>query len=109
MVEFVLSNDKNQSYRVNVDVDGKGQIFDIQVRWHEILDCWLLSIWRENGEIVAKNVPMLSGLNNETSNLLHVYDYLNAGQVFVSPQTDDAVGVDPNIETLSKDYGLLWG
>ncbi len=108
MKEFILSDNLNQSYKLTVDINGENVIFDVQVRWHEILKCWLISIRFEDGEVVALNVPMLSGLIHETANLLYQYEHLLAGEIYISPQTDEAVGKDPKKDNLSTDYGLLW-
>lgn len=107
--EIALKDHLNQKIKTMVSIKGVDRVFEIQLRWQKALNLWTMSVWNEAGEVLALQVPVMSGLDYETGNIVKPFLYLDFGRVYVVPRSVEYLGIDPNDKNLHKDYVLIWG
>lgn len=90
---ITLTNAPNQSYTVNLNVDGSPLALNITVSFNEMAGYWVLSIFNASSQLLLASVPMLTGYY-PASNLLQQQRYLNIGSWYLI-----------NVSNLSTDVG----
>ena len=94
---ITLTNSPNQSYTVNLNVDGSPLTLNITISYNEMAQYWILAIYSANNQLLIDSVPMLTG-NYPAGNLLEQQKYLNIGSWYVV-----------NVSNLSVDAGTETG
>ncbi len=107
--EIALTDHLNQRIKTMVRVKGADIVLEVQLRWQKALNLWTMSVWNENGEALALRVPVLSGIDRETGNIVKPFLYLGFGSVYAVPRSVEFNGIDPTDKNLHKDYALIWG
>lgn len=79
---ITLTNSPNQTYTVNLNVDGSPLTVNIAINFNEMAGYWLLSIFDASNNPLISSVPMLTG-NYPAGNLLQQQKYLNIGSWYV--------------------------
>jgi hypothetical protein len=79
---ITLTNSPNQSYTVNLTVDGSPLILNITISYNEMSGYWMLAIYNANSNLLLDSVPMLTGAY-PAGNLLQQQRYLNIGSWFL--------------------------
>lgn len=102
-------NELNQRQKVALVVGGVEQVYEIQVRWQKEISLWTMNVWNEEGDILATQLPMLSGVSLSTANIAKPLDYVGFGEVYVMPRSDEDYGTDPASDNLHSKYGIVWG
>lgn len=103
-----LSTKPNQSFETTLSVDDKNLTLSFFVRYNDIEGYWLMDVSRTTtGEALIVCLPLVPG-ENPAANLLHQYQYLEIGSMFLLKvgATDDE---HPKEETLSSDWIIVWG
>lgn len=99
----------NESRTVTLEIDGENRLMTINFRHHRITDQWTMSVKDERGEDVVTHLPLMSGVDWMTANLLRVFAYKKVGCAAVYPQNEGMWGEDPTKDNLASDYVLVWG
>jgi len=92
-----INNSPNQSYTVQLQVDGVSLTLGIAIKFNEMAGYWLLSIFDVYGNLLIDSVPMLVG-SYPAANLLQQQRYLAIGSWYVvnvsnlSTQTESGGG-----------------
>lgn len=101
-----LSNSPNQTFKLTVDVDGNNITLDVFLRFNEMAGYWLMDLSKDGTALVA-SLPLVPG-NNPAANLLHQYQHLEIGSMFLLK-----VGATeeewPGETTLATNWAIIWG
>lgn len=77
-----LTNSPNQSYTVNLDIDGSPLTLSITVNYNEMAGYWILAIYNASNTLLIDSVPMITG-TYPAGNLLQQQKYLNIGSWYL--------------------------
>lgn len=77
-----LNNSPNQSYTVQLSVDGSSLTVNITVKFNEMAGYWILSISDVNNNLLVDSVPMVTG-TYPAGNLLQQQAYLKIGSWYL--------------------------
>lgn len=94
---ITLTNAPNQSYTVNLNVDGSPLTLNITITFNEMAGYWILAIYNASNNLLIDSVPMVTG-SYPAGNLLEQQRYLNIGSWYVV-----------NVSNLSVDSGAETG
>src|SRR6185312_15137310 len=77
-----LTNSPNQTYTVQLNVDGQALTLNITVSYNEMAGYWMLGIYDASNNLIIDSIPMLTG-NYPAGNLLEQQRYLNIGSWYL--------------------------
>ena len=96
-----LDSRPNQSWSVTVQVDGAVQTFAVKLRYNEIAQYWVMTLYDSRGNLLLDSIPLLSGLN-----ILNPSSFMGIGSIYilnVSGSKDDR----PNHKNLGSDFQMM--
>jgi len=77
-----LDNSPNQFWNISVSVDGKSIPLQVALRYNEIAQYWVATIYDQNGNLLLDSVPFVTGVG-KSQNLLAQFAYLKIGSATV--------------------------
>ena len=77
-----LTNSPNQTYTLQLQVDGASLTLNIAVSYSEMAGYWVLSISDVNNNLLVDSVPMITG-SYPAANLLQQQRYLKIGSWYI--------------------------
>lgn len=101
-----LSTLANQSFPIQLTVDGRTLTLQLYVYFSEMAGYWLMDVADQAGTWLLHSVPLLTG-SYPAANLLAPYAYLGIGSAFVI----NASGVaqdNADATNLGTDFVLVW-
>lgn len=104
-----LGQNMNSSIVLIMDIDGENKSLNIVLRWQNILKQWTMTVKDEVGNDLITHIPLISGIDGLTADLLRVYAYKALGSMCLYPLIDEARGIDPTKENLKENYAVAWG
>jgi hypothetical protein len=102
----VLTNANNQSFAVQLTVNGQALTLNLTLAWSAMAGYWQMSITDINGNLLLASVPLITG-EYPAANLLAQYQYLNIGSAYLL-NTSNSPADYPGQSNLSQ-FTLLWG
>lgn len=100
-----LTSSPNQTFSVQLTVNGKALTLNLAVRYSEMAGYWSLSISDSNGNLLIASVPLITGWW-PAANLLGQYQYLQIGSAFLL-NVGNSLTDYPGPGNLDK-FSLLW-
>ena len=101
-----LSVSPNQTFTVNLTVDGNALTLNLGLRFSTMAGYWVLSIYDANNNIILDSLPMITGWY-PAGNILAQYSYLKIGSAFILNEgTSDSDY--PGSSDLGTGFQLLW-
>lgn len=101
-----LTNRPNQKFQTTLAVDDQNLTFDFFVRFNELAGYWLMDISKDGVDLIA-SLPLVPG-DEPTANLLHQYQYLEIGSMFLFKIGTSAEEY-PGETTLEDNWAVVWG
>lgn len=77
-----LTSSPNQSITANLTVDGNPLTLNLNIRYNEIANYWVLTIKDANNNLLIDSVPMITG-SYPAANLLQQQRYLKIGSWYI--------------------------
>ena len=77
-----LTSAPNQSYNIQLQIDGKALVLNITVKYNEMAGYWILGIFDSSGNLLVDSVPMITG-SFPAANILAQQRYLGIGAWYV--------------------------
>jgi hypothetical protein len=102
-----LTVSANQTFSVNLTVDGNALTLNLAIRFNSMSGYWVLSIYDQTGNIILDSIPMITGWY-PAGNILGQYGYLRIGSAFLLNQGTDNSDY-PGTTDLGTGFQLLWG
>ena len=112
MIQALQTDDnRNQGLRTVVDIDGKNLVLNLQIRYNEKIDRWLMTVMDEQENVVVWNVPLVSGQPSPSANLLYQLAYKWFGSACAFPIVDHTTTENPTADNLGldKEFAIIWG
>lgn len=103
-----LTPSPNQTFAVNLQVDGAPLTLQLTVSWNEMAGYWVLSISDAAGNLLIDSIPLITGWY-PAANLLAQYGYLKIGSAFILNEGSLAFSDYPGRNDLGSGFVLLWG
>ena len=94
-----LSNQPNQSFTVQLQVDGLPLSLNLTIRFNRMAGYWVMSISDANNDLLIDSVPLLTG-SYPAANLLEQQKYLAIGSWYIVNVSNTQIS-----GTLSTGYG----
>jgi hypothetical protein len=102
-----LTVSPNQTFNVNLSVDGNALTLGMGLRFNTMAGYWVLSIYDQDGNIILDSLPMITGWY-PAANILAQYGYLKIGSAFLLNAGTSASDY-PGTSDLGTGFQLLWG
>ncbi len=102
-----LTSAYNQTFTVELQVDGAPLTLNHAIRWSEMAGYWLLSVSDSAGNLLVDSVPLITGWY-PAANLLAQHQYLKIGSAYILNAGNSKVDY-PGRNNLGSDFVLLWG
>jgi hypothetical protein len=102
-----LTVSANQTFSVNLTVDGNPLTLNLALRFSNMAGYWVLSIYDQSGDIILDSLPMVTGWY-PAGNILAQYGYLKIGAAYLLNQGNDASDY-PGTTDLGTGFQLCWG
>jgi hypothetical protein len=77
-----LTTSPNQSYTIQIYVDGQTLTLNIDVRYNEMAGYWILTIKDASNNLILDSIPMVTG-SYPAANILKQYAYLKIGAWYI--------------------------
>lgn len=108
MIQIPVTNQPSQSFQVVIPQNSSNIILNFFIYWNRIAEYWELNIANgSNGVELITGLPLITG-KPPAVNLLHQWAYLNIGQAYVIPITDQTSDY-PGVEDWGTSFILVWG
>lgn len=101
-----LSSDPNQSFSVQLQVDGAPLTLNITISWSSMAGYWVMSVFDVSGNLLADSIPMITGWY-PGANLLAQQVYLAIGSAFIINNGNSEADY-PGVNDLGANFSLLW-
>lgn len=102
-----LTNSPNQSFPVNLAVNGDSLTLNLQFNYNEMAQYWVMLIADQDQNVLISDIPLLTGAY-PASNILNQYQYMLIGSAYVL-NIGTIVDADyPNSLELGTQFLLLW-
>ncbi len=101
-----LLNAPNQTFSVQLIVDGAPLTLNLALSWQSMAGYWQLQIADVNNNILVASIPLVTG-NYPASNLLAQYGYLAVGSAYLLNTGNSPLDY-PDQNSLQL-FSLLWG
>ena len=97
----------NQSFSVNLEVDGGAITLQFALRFNMMAGYWVLSISDAGGNLILDSLPLITGWY-PAGNLLGQYGYLKIGSAYI---LNEGTGTSdyPGTTDLGTGFQFLWG
>lgn len=105
---MVVGRNEHARSEVVMDIDGENKSFVLVFRYQYITQQWTMTIRDEEDNELVTHIPLISGVEPITSNLLRVYAYQFLGSMVVFALDDELFGKDPTKDNLKSNYCLAW-
>lgn len=103
-----LNSNPNQTFQSVLLVDGANITLQFFIRWNSIAEYWVMRIIDPISlAVLLEDIPMVTGGNLSSANLLAQYAYLQIGSAYI--QNVGGVTPDPAIDDLGTNFILIWG
>ena len=101
-----LTSQPNQSFTVQLTVDGASLVLNLVLRWSYMAGYWTMDIYSGQGTLQLAALPLITGVW-PAANILAQYGYLGLGSVYLlnNGSNDDY----PSNTDLGSAFYLLWG
>ncbi len=96
----------NQSFTVQLTVDGRALTLSLALSYSEMAGCWQMAVTDVTGRLLVGSVPLLTGLY-PGANVLGQYGYLKIGSAYLL-NTGNSSTDYPIANNLGL-FSLLWG
>ena len=103
--------DTNQRLRTVLNIDGKNTVLYLQLRWHQKINKWMLSVSDEYKNPILRNIPLVGGYSYPSADLLAQFAHLFIGHAATFPFQNAPATPNPTYENLGRDkaWALVWG
>ena len=102
-----LTNAPNQSFILELTVDGKPLSMRAALNFNEMAGYWVLNLSNLSGQLVLASLPLVTGVW-PASNILAQYAYLGIGSAYIVNAAHIAADDYPNASELGTDFVLIW-
>ena len=103
-----LTNDPNQTFNINLTVDGANLKLRLFISYNLIAGYWEMQISDPNtGDIMVDTIPLVT-MTPPIFNLLGQYKYLEIGSAGILNVGNSPLDY-PDDKTLGTDFQLIWG
>ena len=107
MIQIPVTNQPNQSFQVSIPQGTSNLSLGFYIYWNRIAEYWQMTLTNIfTGVEIANGIPLITGAD-PAQNLLAQYGYLEIGEAYVVPLSDDA-GDHPGEEGWGTNFILLW-
>ena len=103
---ITLTNDPNQTFSVQLTVNGALLSLNLELSYSTMANYWELAVSDVNGNLLIASVPLVTGLY-PAANILAQYQYLNIGSAYLL--NTSGVATDYPTATNLNNYTLVWG
>lgn len=105
LVAINTYEDTLQQKILHLNIDGVAGTYIMNLRWAEIISKWLMTVERDNGEVICTNIPIVGGQGY--CNLLEEFGYKLPGSIAcIIQNVRDQV---PDQQSLTSACELVWG
>jgi hypothetical protein len=101
-----LTSAANQSFNVQLQVDGQPLTLTINIAWSTMAGYWVMDIFDAVGNPLARSVPLITG-SYPAANILGQQVYLAIGSAFML-NGGNANADYAGVANLGTDFTLLW-
>jgi hypothetical protein len=102
-----LTTSPNQTFQSTLAVDGKNITLELNLKYAEIAEYWIVKITNSDKVVLLDSVPLVPG-GYPADNILEQYGYLGIGSAFIVKSSNVAADY-PSDTTLGTDFLLVWG
>lgn len=102
-----LNSSPNQRLSLSLDVDGKVLSLQLAIRYNQMANYWVMTVFDSAGTTLLDPVPLLTG-GYPAANLLEQNAYMKIGSAFVI----NVNGTDldhPTGDNLGTEFIVVWG
>lgn len=104
-----LSSNPNQKLNLNLSVDGAALTLRLTMRFNEMANYWVATIFDGVGNLLLDSIPFMTG-SFPSGNVLRPFGYLKIGSAYLlNNQTTAPLSDYPNASNLGSQFVLLWG
>lgn len=96
----------NQTFSVNLQVDGAALTLKFGIRWNEMAGYWVMSVSNSVGTLLIDSLPLVTGWY-PGANVLGQYGYLKIGSCFILNQGNNDSDY-PGRNDLGTSWVMLW-
>jgi hypothetical protein len=97
----------NQTFPVNLTVNGKAVTLNLSLNYNEMSQYWVMIIADVDQNILLTDIPLLTGIY-PASNILSQYEYMQIGSAYVLDAGNVVEADYPNQYNLGVQFLLLW-
>jgi hypothetical protein len=103
-----LTTAPNQSLQVALFVNGATLRLNLNIRYNEMANYWVLAISDANSNLLVDSIPLVTG-TWPAANILKQYDYMEIGSAYVVNVSNIFTYDYPNADQLGTNFVLVWG
>lgn len=108
MIQIPLTNQPNQSFDITIPQGSSNITLTFFVFWNRIAGYWEMNITNTTtGVMLIASLPLITGLP-PAQNLLRQWAYLNIGQAYIVPISDEAPNY-PGETDWGINFVMVWG
>lgn len=107
MIIVPITNQPNQSFEIIIPQGSSNIILGFFVYWNSIAGYWEMNISDAVGNSLITGLPLITG-KAPVQNLLRQWAYLNIGEAYVVPISEDAPDW-PGVDDWDVNFVLVWG
>jgi len=101
-----LTPSPNQSFAVQLQVDGAPLTLNLVLRWSEMAGYWVMTIFDSAQNLLLDSIPLITGWY-PGANILAQYAYLAIGSAFILNE-GNSLSDYPGRNDLGTSFALLW-
>lgn len=101
-----LTPSPNQSFTVQLQVDGNPLTLQLVIRWSAMAGYWVMTILDSSGDLLLDSIPLITGWY-PAANLLAQYEYLAIGSAYILNDGNSSSDY-PGQSDLGSAFSLLW-
>lgn len=99
----------NQKMKVEVTFDNKKQVFNLEFKYLELCEYWVMTVKDSYNNVLLSNIPLVCGGGLlEAGDLFSQFKYLNLGSFLCAKMFKSDLDI-PNEKTLGTTFQLVWG
>lgn len=102
-----LTTDPDQNFKCTLPVDGKNLNLYFRLRYNTEGDCWIMTVYDSNRNILLDSIPLVTG-EYPSADILGQYEYLGLGSTCVINIGNTEMDI-PDATNLGTDFVLVWG
>ena len=101
-----LTPSPNQSFSVQLQVDGAPLTVNLTIKWNSMAGYWVLSIADSQNNLLLDSLPLVTGYY-PAANILSQYEYLEIGSIYIL-NGGNSFSDYPGSTDLGLAFTLLW-